>query len=237
MTSAVFIGSVDKSEHLFAVCTLLARLERKVLLIDGTRAQWSTYRVAGPDPSMNLNNWNGFDVLTGCSNWMDAFRMLEREDEAPPSYDDLLVDTDSAAFFAPAQWAEADCRFLCQTAERYHIAKNKEWLAAFQRHQEGEPLAFIPVLFRSVEPESELAFVKELYHSGFEQRWSEAAVVIPEDERDWAAKMEQEQAGTLRLQAFAPGTKKAWRKLTEQIAGPLGDKEWRRCLKAKTKGR
>ncbi|MBG9792676.1 CO dehydrogenase maturation protein [Paenibacillus dendritiformis] len=237
MTSAVFIGSMDKSEHLIAVCTLLARMQRKVLLIDGTRAQWGAYRVAGPNPSMNLIRWNGFDVLTGCSNLIDAFRILEREDEAPPSYDDVLVDTDSAVFFAPAQWAEADCRFLCQTPERYHIAKNKEWLAAFQRNQKGEPLTFIPVLFRSVEPKSELAFVKELYQSGFEQIWSEASVVIPEDERDWSAKLGQEHAGTLRLQSFAPGTKSAWRELAEQIAGRLGDKEWRRCLKAKTKGR
>ncbi|GAC40714.1 hypothetical protein [Paenibacillus popilliae] len=237
MISAVFIGSVDKSEHLFAVCTLLARLQRKVLLIDGSRAQWNAYRVAGSDPSMNLINWNGFDVLTGCSEWMDAFRRLKREGEAPPSYDDVLVDTDSAAFFAPAQWAEANCRFLCQTVESYHIAKNKEWLAAFQHNQEGEPLVFIPVLFRSLEPESELEFVKELYQSGFKQRWSEATVVIPEDDRDWTAKMEQEQAGTIRLQAYARRTRKAWRKLMEQIAGPLGDKEWRRCLKAKTKGR
>ncbi|MDU5140717.1 MAG: carbon monoxide dehydrogenase maturation protein [Paenibacillus dendritiformis] len=237
MTTAIFIGSVDKSDHLFAVSTILARLQRKVLLIDGTREQWSAYRIAGPAPSMKLMNWNGFDVLTGCSNWMDAFRTLEREHEAAPGYDHVLVDTDSAAFFAPAQWAEADCRFLCQTAERYHIAKNKEWLAAFQRKQEGEPLAFIPVLFRSVEPESELAFVKDLYHSEFGQRWSEAGVVIPEDERNWAAKMEQEHGGTLRLQAYARGTKRAWRQLLEQIAGPLGDREWRRCLKAKTKGR
>lgn len=236
MSSAVFIGSVDKSEHLFAVCTLLARLRRKVLLIDGTRAQWSAYRVAGPDPTMSLLNWNGFDVLTGCSNWMDAFRRLEREDEAPPSYDDVLIDTDSAAFFAPAQWSEADCRFLCQTVESYHIAKNKEWLAAFQRDQEGEPLAFIPVLFRSLEPESELDFVKELYQPGFEQCWSEDAVVIPEDERDWAAKMDQEHAATMRLQAYARGTIRAWRKLAERIAGPLSDKEWKKCLKATTKG-
>lgn len=231
MTTAVFIGSGDKSEHLFAVCALLARLQRKVLLVDGTLAQWIAYRVAGPDPSMKLINWNGFDVLTRSSNWMDVVRRLEREEEAPPIYDDVIVDTDSASFFAPAQWAEADCRFLCQTIESYHIAKNKEWLAAFQRNQEGESLAFIPVLFRSLEPEPELEFLKELYQSGFEHRWSETAVVIPEEERDWAAKMDQEHAGTITLQAYTRGTKKAWRELTERIAGPLADKEWRRCLK------
>ncbi len=99
-----------------------------------------------------------------------------------------------------------------------------------------EPLAFIPVLFRSLEPESELEFVKELYQPiraemvGGRGSYFRRRTGLGGEDGSGAC-------GNDASSGLCARNEKSMARVGERIAGPLADKEWRKCLKDTTKGR
>ncbi|MBN3527466.1 ParA family protein [Paenibacillus apiarius] len=238
MAKGIFIGACDKSIHLIALATFLTRLERKVLLVDATMTQRLGYYTGLQQKRhISILSWNGIDVMCNTTNWADMEQGLERHGGDLSLYDDVIIDTDRSAFGNAKQWRAADIRFMTHTLERYALYRNIEWLQAVQLHDNGEPLEFISLQLRSVEPDAEAAFIAELYHSGFSHRWIREPIAIVEGEQDWAAQMGHEHEGRFEAASYMRSTKKAWRALTECFTGQLPDKVWRRCLKTGKKGR
>ena len=238
MAKGIFIGACDKSIHLIALATFLTRLGRKVLLVDATITQRLAY-YTGLQQTRHISilNWNGIDVMGDTVNWADMEQGMERQGGDLSFYDDVIIDTDRSTFGNAKQWQAADVRFMTHTLERYALYRNIEWLQTVQLHDNGEPLEFISLQLRSVDPDAEAAFIAELYHSGFSHRWVREPIAIAEGEQDWIAQMEHEHEGRFEAASYMRSTKRAWRALTECFTGELPDKVWKRCLRTEKKGR
>ncbi|MCG7407161.1 hypothetical protein MH117_07005 [Paenibacillus sp. ACRRX] len=236
MKLSYFVGACDKSDMLLGICTLLSRLNRRVLLVDAMSSPWLKYRNQTWLTKEKWSHWNGIDTVSAVMNWDELEELASGYNIQLSEYDDIFIDTDRVAFSEANLFIEAHARYIVQTVESHSLHRNLEWLTTFSLLHDTKldgKLQFI--ILHAVDKEQDQLYVEGLLHTSGYHSVSES-VVIPYDESDWTAKMHNETEDMINVSIYARATKLAWRKIVESNFGPLADKVWRHCMKQPQKG-
>lgn len=183
MKKVVFFGAPDKSHLLLVMGKLLTALDRKVLIVDSTLAQYMQGYLPQLDFGLPLREFEGIDVATGFITSAQLERyLLQANVEA--AYDVMLLDTDHTEFVKGRELPGYDKRVWCSNLNRLNMHKNSELMQRLCLHEaEGRPLPF----YKLIVPTLPTAIPETYIDSRLPQqvvRWEETVFRFPLDERD-----------------------------------------------------
>lgn len=236
MNIAYYVGACDKSDMLLAVAALLSRLERKVLLIDGTTLGWLKFRNGAWVTKEQWVAWNGWDCASGVRDWNEVEALVQALHIDLEGYDNIIIDTDQIDFYPAERFSSLDEKYLVLTAETSSIHRHLEWMMLYElQHQRdiNDQLQFI--IMHAADPQEDRRYVEQVLTSAGVHSTREP-LVIPYEESDWIAKLRSDTRQTIELKLYARSTRDVWRELVESSAGPLTDKIWRTIIKRSLRG-
>jgi len=230
-----FIGACDKSDLLLPASLILARMKRRVLVVDAMSSPWLTYRNNTWMNRTKWSNWQGIDTVSCIQHWDELNYLAAEAGESLEAYDDIWVDTDRVTFCEGERLINAHARFVIQTLDAGSLHRNLEWLNTFHLLHDTRLEGLLHfVVLQSIAAGPDRAYVEQyMQTAGF---MALDTLVIPYDERNWSARISNEYGEYTQLQRYPRVMRDGWRLLAEAAGGPIGDTEWKRAMKMSTKG-
>jgi len=119
MKSIQFIGTRNKSDFVMYLAHVLKNLDKRVLVVDSTTNEWYRNGFARLNEGQFLFDFQGVDILTGTTNWLDVEECLLRAGETTIAYDVILIDIDSVEA-VNQEWPTFTERFYVGDYDRAH---------------------------------------------------------------------------------------------------------------------
>ena len=122
-----FVGARNKSDLVMYIAHVLTNLNKRVLVVDGTRNELYKNGFINTEKSQFLFDFQGIDILAGSNNWLDIEECLQRSGETTIAYDAILVDHDYVETFSQ-EWPTFTDRFYVGDFDRANQLLDSEMI-------------------------------------------------------------------------------------------------------------
>lgn len=114
-----FIGTRNKTDFVIYFAHILTNLDKRVLIVDSTRNEWYKHGFTRMVNDQYLFDFQGIDILSGTTNWLDIEECLLRSGETTVGYDVILVDMDTTESLEQ-EWPDFNERYYVGDFDRAH---------------------------------------------------------------------------------------------------------------------
>ncbi|AGA60027.1 hypothetical protein Theco_4025 (plasmid) [Thermobacillus composti KWC4] len=225
MKFVIFIGAADKTDMILYTAKVLSNIGKKVLLVDGTKAQLYEYAI---NPIVGeKTEFEGFDVAFRLKN-LSAVDELKHNKEVGEEYDLALVDTDIPGFLTFEQFKNADLRYVVTSYERSCLVKTREVMDGIYSTTESPgQLEVERIILNSVECSIDDEYLN-MQLTEHLVVWPDESYHLPVDEVDLAIKINNQHNGKINLK----GLSRTYRSLITDICQRIVECDRRTVRKA-----
>lgn len=125
-----FIGAYDKTDFILYIAKILAEMDQKVLLIDGTLTQKAKYIVPAIKPSKTyITEFEGIDIAVGFDNFEEIKQYLAMPTTIDLNYDIALIDLDTQKAVKEFQLETFEKNYFVTSFDMYSIKRGLESIA------------------------------------------------------------------------------------------------------------
>jgi len=215
----IFAGLCEKNDLMLYLSKILASTGKRVLLVDGTLQQKYGYGVGDRQQSLQVVEFEGFDIACHFVTSMTVEHHLQISGESLDSYDYVLYDIETLHFASRHLWLTAEVRVWVSDYERYNLERGKGWLEQlFNEHGLPEELTFQRMLINGVDCRLEAHYLWA-YFEGGPFRWTGESLILPWDELSAAVKLENEHYNRVHIGPLSRNYKKSLCRVVEQLTG------------------
>ncbi|KAA8785981.1 hypothetical protein ABIE27_001838 [Paenibacillus sp. 4624] len=215
----IFAGLCEKNDLMLYLSKILASTGKRVLLVDGTLQQKYGYGVGDRQQSLQVVEFEGFDIACHFVTSMTVEHHLQISGESLDSYDYVLYDIETSHFASRHLWLTAEVRVWVSDYERYNLERGKGWLEQlFNEHGLPEELTFQRMLINGVDCRLEAHYLWA-YFEGGPFRWTGESLILPWDELSAAVKLENEHYNRVHIGPLSRNYKKSLCRVVEQLTG------------------
>lgn len=194
MRTIGFVGAYDKLDLIIYVSKLLATMNKRVLIIDGTILQKSRYVVPTISPSdAYITEFEGIDIAVGFNNYESIKAYLQMPTHAVFDYDYIFLDVDNLQAWHNFDIKSASKNYFVTGFDLYSLKKGLEILSNIE-----EPVPFTKVLFsRDILKQEEEHF--NYLALGCKAIWNEEKIYFPFDQGDQSVIIENQRVAKIKL--------------------------------------
>lgn len=194
MEKVGFIGSYDKIDLILYIAKILAKLNKKILVIDTTEKQKARYIVPAINPTFSyITEFENIDVAVGFKSIEQIKEYTGLDETQELNYDIALIDIDNAETIENVKLLITDKNYFVTAFDLYSLKKGIEILEKL-----NNPLKLTKVLFErdiSKEEDEYLNFLS----LGKKIVWDEEIIYFPVENGDNLAIAENQRIGKIKF--------------------------------------
>lgn len=215
MKKVSFIGSYDGIDFVLYIAKLLTKMDKKVLLIDGTITQKAKYIVPSINPSKSyVTEYEDIDVAVGFNNYENIKQYLGVD---YLDYDIALVNVDTVEAVSNFDIESCDKNYFVTSVDTYSLKKGLESLSGL-----FNPIDATKIFFSRDMSKEENDYL-DFLALGYKIIWDEERIYLPFELGDQSVIYENQRVAKIKFKKLSNQYKEQLLYVTEQILKILDD--------------
>ena len=221
-----FIGAYDKTDIILGVAKVLAKANKKVLVLDNTITQKCKYVVPVINPTKSyVTTYEDIDVAVGFESIERLKQYIGLQDNETLEYDYFIVDTDTFEGLSTFGLQSANKVYFVTAFDSYSLRKGIEILS-----QLGVPTRITRVFFsKDMLKEEEDYF--DYLSLGIKAIWNEEKIFFPLENGDFTSIMENQRISQIKFRNLSNEYKRNIKFLVNDIDSEIGDRVIKNIIK------
>lgn len=214
MKKVGFIGSYDKIDLIIYTAKILAKLGKKILVIDATENQKSRYIIPSINPTISyITEFEDIDFAIGFKNIESIYEYLGIEDESQMNYDTIFVDIDDCQKVTQMRLSNMDKNYFVTAFDLYSLKKGIETLEKLENPFKLTKIYFTKTFYK--EEDEYLNFLA----LGKKVIWNENIIYFPLESGDASAIAENQRLEKIKFKNLTADFKDGIAYLVSDITG------------------
>ena len=221
-----FIGAYDKTDIILGVAKVLAKANKKVLVLDNTITQKCKYVVPVINPTKSyVTTYEDIDVAVGFESIERLKQYIGLQDNETLEYDYFIVDTDTFEGLSTFGLQSANKVYFVTAFDSYSLRKGIEILS-----QLGVPTRITRVFFsKDMLKEEEDYF--DYLSLGIKAIWNEEKIFFPLENGDFTSIMENQRISQIKFRNLSNEYRKNIKFLVNDIDSEIGERTIKNIIK------
>lgn len=223
MKKISFIGAYDNIDFVLYIAKLLTKMDKKVLLIDGTIAQKAKYIVPSINPSKSyVTEFEEIDVAVGFKTYENIKQYLGVD---YLDYDIALVNVDTAEAVSNFDIETCDKNYFVTSADTYSLKKGLEALSGL-----FNPIEATKILYSRDMSKEENDYL-DFLALGYKIIWDEERIYLPFELGDQSVIYENQRVAKIKFKKLSNQYKEQLLYVTQKILKVLDNEDINRLKK------